>query len=221
MAEDMQAAGVTGEQHDEIRAFSVGPIPTNCYAYISEGHCMVVDPGGEGAEVARELADCTVELVVATHGHGDHVGGVAALVKATGAHFLISKADETAATTAASNATLGLRYDADAPTPDGYLAEGDVLEVGSARFCVHETPGHTPGGVVLVGEGSAEGVCFVGDTLFAGSVGRTDLPGGNMADELASIKKFEQWMATGTTILSGHGPATTLARELECNPYLS
>ena len=103
---------------DEIRNFVVGPIQTNCYAYVSGGACMVVDPGAAGAAVAEHLADVRVECVVATHGHGDHVGGVAALVAATRAPFCINAADAERAMHAGEPSELGIAYDDDAPAPD-------------------------------------------------------------------------------------------------------
>ena len=205
---------------DEIRNFVVGPIQTNCYAYVSGGACMVVDPGAAGAAVAEHLADVRVECVVATHGHGDHVGGVAALVAATRAPFCINAADAERAMHAGEASELGIAYDDDAPAPDHELSEGDVISVGTATFTVVETPGHTPGGIVLLGGGSAEGVAFVGDTLFPGSHGRTDLDGGDEAAIMASLRRMAKEIAPATTLLCGHGPSTTMAAELTRNPFL-
>ena len=160
---------------DEIRNFVVGPIQTNCYAYVSGGACMVVDPGAAGAERAM------------------HAG---------------------------EPSELGIAYDDDAPAPDRELSEGDVISVGTATFTVMETPGHTPGGIVLLGGGSAEGVAFVGDTLFPGSHGRTDLDGGDEAAIMASLRRMAKEIAPATTLLCGHGPSTTMAAELARNPFL-
>lgn len=205
---------------DEIRQFSTGPLQTNTYAYISNGSCVVVDPAGEGAQLAAALADVKVELIACTHGHNDHVGGVAALKAATGARYLIHEADDEMARHAGYMDEFFMSFDDDAPAPDGYLAEGDVLEVGSARFTVIETPGHTPGSICLVGSGSAEDVVFSGDTLFAGSRGRTDLEGGDEAAIMASLERLKREIAPTATVLSGHGPATTMEREVRCNPFL-
>lgn len=209
---------------DEIRQFVVGSIETNCYAYISEGRCLVVDPGASGARIAEALSDVDVALIVATHRHHDHVGGVRALVEATGAPWAISKADAAEATSALELSShvfdTAAEEIADPPTPDRLLEEGDLLELGSASFRVIEAPGHTPGGIVLMGQGSAEGVCFVGDTLFAGSCGRTDLYGGDHATLMATLTRLTHEIAPQTTILSGHGPATTMQRELATNPWL-
>lgn len=209
-----------GEKNDELRRYVVTPLQTNCYAYVSEGECLVVDPGGSGDQLATVLDDVRVTCVAATHGHGDHVGGVAALVRATGAPFAIHAADAELARHAGEMSEVGRSYDDNAPDPDRTLAEGDVLTVGTATFTVMETPGHTPGGIVLVGGGSAEGIAFVGDTLFPGSHGRTDLRGGDEATIMASLARMAAEIAPETTLFCGHGPATTMARELATNPFL-
>lgn len=209
-----------GEKTDELRRYVVTPLQTNCYAYVSEGECLVVDPGGSGAQLATVLDDVRVTCVAATHGHGDHVGGVAALVRETGAPYAIHAADAELARHAGEMSEVGRSYDDNAPDPDRTLAEGDVLTVGTATFTVMETPGHTLGGIVLVGGGSAEGVAFVGDTLFPGSHGRTDLKGGDEATIMASLARMAAEIDPATTLLCGHGPATTMARELAVNPFL-
>ncbi len=209
-----------GEKNDELRRYVVTPLQTNCLAYVSDGECLVVDPGGSGDQLATVLDDVRVTCVAATHGHGDHVGGVAALVRATGAPFAIHAADAELARHAGEMSEVGRSYDENAPEPDRTLAEGDVLRVGTATFTVMETPGHTPGGIVLVGGGSAEGVAFVGDTLFPGSHGRTDLRGGDEAAIMASLARMAAEIAPDTTLVCGHGPATTMARELAVNPFL-
>ncbi|RVU97939.1 MBL fold metallo-hydrolase [Coriobacteriales bacterium OH1046] len=206
---------------DELRQYAVGPLQTNCYAYISAGSCLIVDPGASGAALAGALSDTGVAAIVCTHGHGDHVGGVAALKEQTGAPYLIHAADEGIARHAGEVSELGIAYDDDAPEPDGFLAEGSVIEVGSASFAVVETPGHSPGSVCLVGRGSAEGIVFTGDTLFAGSRGRTDLDGGDEALIMASLTRLKREIAPASTLLPGHGPPSTMAHELETNPYLS
>lgn len=204
--------------HDDIaiRQMIVGPIETNCYAVISDGECMVVDPGASGAAIAERLSDVHVALIVATHGHGDHVSGVAALQAATGAPFAMAAADVEMASHAGSGQFDDVPYDDDAPAPDRILQEGDMVGVGTATFQVVACPGHTPGGIALLGCGLA----FVGDTLFKGSAGRTDLEGGSEGDLMHSLARLKVAVPPETTVLPGHGDITTMGYELEHNPYL-
>lgn len=208
--------------HDDtrIRQFVVGSIQTNCYVLVSEGECIVVDPGAAGERISQELADLYVVGIVATHGHHDHVGGVAALKRATDAPYLIGWAD-------AERAQHALEFSShvfdvsqsdveDAPAPDRVLREDDVLRVGAEELRVIETPGHTEGGIVLLGDG----VAFMGDTLFAGSCGRTDLAGGDHATLMRSLARLKTEIPPETILLCGHGPATTMQQELATNPFL-
>nr|DAP05721.1 MAG TPA: hypothetical protein [Caudoviricetes sp.] len=209
------------DDRDQIAMFVVGPIETNCYAYVSQGECLVVDPGNSGKAIAEHLPpDVTVRYIVATHGHGDHVGGVKALRDATGAKYAISARDAELAKHAGEKSELGRSYDDNAPDPDLTLSEGDVLKVGTAEFRVLEAPGHTPGGIVLLGGGSAEHVCFVGDTLFKGSCGRTDLAGGSQEDMVSTLARLKREIPAHTNVFCGHGDPTTMEDELAQNPYL-
>ena len=207
---------------DVVRVFVVGPVQTNCYAYVSADEALVIDPGGAGARVAAALSGKKVVCAVATHGHGDHVGGVAALVSATDAPSALAAADVEIARHASdpSWSGSGIAYDDDAPAPSRLLSEGDVLEVDTACFRVMETPGHTPGGICLVGEGSAGGIVFVGDTLFPGSCGRTDLAGGDPEAMRRSLARMGREISPQTVLLCGHGLATTMAEELASNPFM-
>lgn len=204
---------------DGIRQFVVGLLDTNCYALVSEGKCLVVDPGASGAYIAKALDDVEVTGIVATHGHHDHVGGVRALKEATGAEFAISEGDAERAQHAlelSSHVFDVLQRDVeDAPEADRLLKEGDVVRVGSVELTVIEAPGHTEGGIVLLGDGYA----FVGDTVFAGSVGRTDLVGGDPLALMRTIQKLKGVLAPSTVLLCGHGPATTMAQELATNHW--
>jgi glyoxylase-like metal-dependent hydrolase (beta-lactamase superfamily II) len=208
MAENQQSS------QNEIRQFVVGPIQTNCYAFVSDGECMVVDPGDSGADIADRLDDVDVRLIVATHGHGDHVSGVAALKEETDAPFAMSAEDREMAT----HATQTSRFaDEDAPEPDRILKEGDTIHIGSADFEVIAAPGHTPGGLVLLGQG----IAFVGDTIFAGSAGRTDLPGGDPQVMKQTLARLRTLIPPKTVLLCGHNAATTMERELVGNPWLN
>ncbi|MGN0075900.1 MAG: MBL fold metallo-hydrolase [Parafannyhessea sp.] len=213
--------GCQDDGRDQIAMFVVGPIETNCYAYISQGECMVVDAGDSGKAIFEHLPEgVRVKYIVATHGHGDHVGGVRALEEATGAPFAMSPRDVEMASHASEKNELGLSYDDDAPTPDIELGEGDTLQVGTASFRVLEAPGHTPGGLVLLGSGSADHICFVGDTLFKGSVGRTDISGGDQAALEGTLARLKREIPPHTNVFCGHGDPTTMEDELAQNPYL-
>ena len=219
LAEDVADAIEAEELSDtadiEIRQFEVGPLGTNCYAIVVNGGCMVIDPGDQGAEIAEALSDVEVGAIVATHGHPDHVGGVAALKEKTGAPYFIHEADNELAKHAGEPDWTGL-VTHNAPEADMFLHEGDVLQLGPVSIEVFETPGHTPGGVVLVGDGFA----FVGDTLFPGSCGRSDLPGGDPHVLGESLQRLKEIIPPETEIFCGHGPSTTMKTELRRNPYL-
>ena len=205
---------------DELRQYVVTPIQTNCYAYISEGKCLVIDPGDSGDRIAADLGSLEVAGIICTHGHFDHVGGVAALKEATGAPFLMHAADVQLASHARESAFPGSGVYDNAPQPDRLLSEGDTVEVGSAVFTVIETPGHTPGSICLLGSGTAEGILFSGDTLFAGSRGRTDLEGGDEDAIMASLARLKREIPADTAVLSGHGYETTMGYEVKTNPFL-
>ena len=217
------------EDSFEMRVFVVGHLQTMCYAVISnrlrpdgKRPCLVVDPGASGAAIAERLADVAVELVVATHGHADHVSGAADFCAATGAPFAMAAADVERATHARQWSSHQAPETTDAPTPDRILADGDEVEVGALRFRVIAVPGHTPGGIVLTGvEGSeAEGLAFVGDTIFAGSVGRTDLAGGDYAQLMDSLARLVRELPDETVLCCGHGDTTTMGHERQTNPFL-
>lgn len=211
------------KEPDSIRRIVVGDIDTNCYIVEYQGRCMVVDPGAEGDRIARliEAEGLEVALIVSTHGHHDHVGGVSALKRATGAPFAISERDAWRCPKALelSSHTFDVSSKAieDAPMPDRVLHEGDEVGIDECRFTVLETPGHTEGSIVLKGEG----VCLMGDTVFAGSVGRCDLVGGDRQAMSRSIARLKQEIEPESLLLCGHGPETTMERELRWNPYFA
>ena len=205
---------------DQVRMFVVGQLQTNCYAYISQGECLIVDPGASGVGIAKHLEDVHIKNIVATHGHGDHVGGVLSLQRVTGARFMMHEADVELASHAGEESELGRTYDNNAPAPNRLLHEGDVIELGTASFRVIGAPGHTPGGIVPLGEGTALGLAFVGDTLFKGSCGRTDLAGGNREILMQTLARLKKLVPAHTTLLCGHGDMTTMEDELANNPWL-
>ena len=191
-----------------LHRLTVGPLQTNCYLVADEsGACAVIDPGDEPEKIlayAREhgLRICAVLL---THGHFDHVGGVRAIAQATACPVWMHEKD----------LTLRTAMTVAAPYYTDLYAEGDEVAVGSLRFLVMETPGHTPGSVCLL----CENTLFTGDTLFAGSCGRTDL-GGNAQDMRRSLARLAA-IRENYTVCPGHGAGSTLEAERAGNPYLA
>ena len=204
-----------------LETLAVGPLEVNAYvlAEARGGRGLVVDPGGDADAILACLArlDLTLAYIVNTHGHFDHVGANRDLKEATGAEILIHEADAGLLLRAADQAGMfGLEAEA-SPPADRLLRHGDRISLDGLVLEVVSTPGHTPGGICLV----LPGRIFTGDTLFAGSVGRTDLPGGSFRELMVSIQREILPRARGRTILPGHGPATTLAREIRTNPFLA
>ena len=204
-----------------------GPIQTNSYAVISSGECLIVDPAWEGGRLVEHIQaehpEVRVLGSVCTHGHADHVGGVAGVRAAVGGSALYELCAKDVAVTRTNIEEQRVMWGietADPGEPTRLLAEGDVVEFGNACLQVIETPGHTPGGIVLFAATEQGNIAFVGDTLFPGSHGRTDLSGGDEAAILRSLSKLAHMLPPDTVCLTGHGPSTTMARELMCNPFM-
>jgi hydroxyacylglutathione hydrolase len=205
----------------KIRNFTIGPLETNAYLIVDEGNrqALLIDPGLESEGIYDVLHEEGLELsaIVNTHGHFDHVCGNAFFKAKTGAPVLIHREDVAMMRQAAQQAlTFGFQVPTP-PLPDRLLGEGDDVVVGESRMRVLHTPGHTPGGICLYGDGFA----FVGDTLFAGSIGRTDLVGGSIEVLLASIRSKLLSLPDETAVYPGHGPPTTIGEERVSNPFLS
>ncbi len=195
-----------------IKKLVVGPLQENCYIAGDEktNKAIVIDPGDEPDRILELIRDNNLEVtaVILTHAHFDHIGAAGDIKKATGAKILIHNADKELYTGARDQAAFwGYDLD-DLPEPDGFIKEGDEINIGELIFTVLHTPGHSPGGVCLYGEGAL----FTGDTIFQGSVGRTDFHGGDMAQLKESFKRLLR-LPENTVILSGHGPETTVGRE--------
>lgn len=204
-----------------IETLQLGPLATNCYIVHDEatGRAAVIDPGGDAQRVMSVLArhNLTLEAIIATHGHFDHVGAVHDLVLATGAQFLAGESELPVLKVTAEHALLLFGMSVPPPpVPDRLLRDGEDLMLAGARFRVAHTPGHSPGHVCLLGDG----VAFVGDVVFPGSIGRTDLPGGDYETLMQAIAKHILSLPDETVLYSGHGPATTVGRERRTNPFL-
>jgi len=202
-----------------IRKLTVGPIMANCFIVGCEEtrQAAVIDPGDEVDRILMALAkdQLTVAVIINTHGHFDHVGGNARLKQATGAPLLIHRLDAPMLDQLSAAASQWGMTAENSPPPDRTIDEGDTVPFGNLAFSVIHTPGHTPGGVSLHTDGSV----FVGDTLFAGSIGRTDFPGGDYATLIAAIQNKLFTLGDDVTVYTGHGPETTIGVEKRTNPF--
>lgn len=198
----------------------VGEFMVNCYIVIDKnsGEAVVIDPGGDEKEINLVLNRMGLKVVaiINTHGHGDHIGANRAVKTLTGAPILIGEKDAPMLTDPNLNLSRPFGLEVVSPPADRLLREGDRVVVGDGELRVLETPGHSPGSITLVGEGFA----LVGDLIFAGSIGRTDLPGGDERLLLTMINEKILTMDDRTILLSGHGPTTTVEVEKRSNPFL-
>jgi glyoxylase-like metal-dependent hydrolase (beta-lactamase superfamily II) len=204
----------------ELVTLPNGQFQENCYLLgdRARGEAVIVDPGEEGERFLAELARRRWRLTAIwlTHAHIDHVLGVGEVHAATGAPIHLHPADRLLYDNAPQQGLwFGLRIPPP-PPPQVDLAAGQTLTVGGCEFSVRETPGHSPGSVSLVGPG----LVLTGDALFAGSIGRTDLPGGDFDTLIASIRRELLSLPDDTAVHSGHGPRTTIGAERRSNPFL-
>jgi glyoxylase-like metal-dependent hydrolase (beta-lactamase superfamily II) len=202
-----------------IRSMQVGPLGANCYIIGCEEtrHAAVIDPGGDADKILLALANdqLTLKAIINTHGHFDHVSANKALKEASGAELMIHPEDAAMLTHLARGAAQwGMRSE-DSPEPDRLLADGDSVSVGRITFKVLHTPGHTPGGISL----ATDKVVFVGDTLFSGSIGRTDFPGGDFDTLIRSIHTKLFTLPDETTVYTGHMEPTSIGKEKRTNPF--
>ena len=203
------------------RTLEIMPFGTNCYLVASEQtrDGMVIDPAGDAPRIIsniREL-DLKIGLIVATHTHPDHIGAIGYVAEYTGANFAVHTAE----------AEIMRRYDfsqfsafdptfKQPPPPDRLLKDSDIIIVGDLKFRVLHTPGHSAGGICLLGHGAV----FSGDALFNMGIGRTDGPGGDYNLLISSIRNKLLVLPEQTVVLPGHGPKTTIGRERRSNPFL-
>ena len=201
----------------------VTPFQQNCLLLWCETtkRAVVIDPGGDLPEIERAIAEAgvTVEKIWLTHGHLDHVGGAADLkarlnVPIEGPHRADQFLLEHVAESARQFGVTGMKN----VTPDRWLDEGDTVDIGELTFAVLHCPGHSPGSVAFINKGQR--LAIVGDVLFAGSIGRTDLPGGDHRQLLASIRDKLLPLGDDVAVVSGHGPPTTIGHERATNPFL-
>lgn len=204
----------------KIKNLAVGSLMANCYIVSDEKtmQAVVIDPGGDAEYIYQNLQDDGLKTVaiINTHGHFDHVAGNKKLMELTGAPLLIHESDAPMLNTVEKSARTWGMPGENSPAPTRTLKEGDEVEFGASRLKVWHTPGHSPGGISLVGEG----VVFVGDTLFRGSIGRTDLPGGSFETLRNSIQKKLFTLPDNTVVYCGHDRPTEIGFEKQFNMFV-
>lgn len=215
MADAVAAGEVT------VRGFTGGAFAENTYlvSCTRTGRGILVDPGAavDLALAAAGDAGVEIETIVLTHAHLDHVEGLARAKEATGAPVLLHPDDAPLYAGAPTQAQwFGLAL-APLPPVDGPLAHGDAVRFGECTLAVRLAPGHAPGHVILVGDG----VALVGDVVFQGSIGRTDLPGGDLLTLMTSIREQVLTLPDETVLHTGHGPDTTVGHERRTNPFIT
>lgn len=205
----------------KIRKFVLGVYEENTYLISDDesNESVVIDPGENPTPILDliESENLSVKYILNTHAHIDHVLGVNAVKEATNAPFYLNENDIPLLNALPKQAEmLGLSGKYEVPEVDGNIVEGDQFSVGSMKLGVLFTPGHSPGHVTF----RTEGKIFSGDVLFAGSVGRVDLPGGSWEILRTSIKDKFFPLDRDTVVYSGHGPETTIGKEIDTNPFL-
>lgn len=198
----------------------LGPLQTNCYILEDENgkDCWIVDPGAEGERLVALIKEKRwgLQAILLTHGHGDHIGGVQALVDEFHVPVYIHEKDDEFLKDSQVNlsANMGLNVTVNADVH--HVTDGQKLQLGAHEFTVLYTPGHTPGGVCYYGNG----LVLAGDTLFRESVGRTDFPGGSFNDLVFGIQDKLFPLPEETVVYPGHGPETTIGHEKTYNPFV-
>jgi len=204
-----------------VRGMVVGVFQENCWVIGNRrtGEAICIDPGDQAEDIlamAREMG-VKIKAIANSHAHVDHILGVGDIKNETGARFLMHRDEAAIAAQAAKSALMFVgREVPDPPTPDYHPEDGDVVEVEGVRLTVIHTPGHTPGSLSYY----TDGMLFSGDTLFAGSIGRTDLPGGDYEQEMASIIDKLLILPDETRVLPGHMQETRIDAEREMNPFV-
>jgi len=206
-----------------LKALAVGPFASNCYLVGSETSKkgIIIDPGAEADTILDAVSrlGLTIEQIVVTHSHIDHVAALKEVKESTGADFVIHE-DEAESEMLQGlgrqlSGLMGTPFES-LPKPDRLLHGGDVIEVDGLRFTILHTPGHSPGGISLLGDG----VVFTGDTLFNFGIGRTDFPGCSYSQLMDSIQTKLMVLPDETVVLPGHGSQTTIGTERQWNSFL-
>lgn len=204
----------------EVIRIPAGIYAANCYLVYDEEskEGIVIDPGGDVDDIIAKIEEFGVEVkyIVLTHGHGDHIAGVEELKAYTKAPVAVHKDDEPLVRDGSKNLSSRMATGTVEFAPDILLNEGDKISFGNLEAHVIHTPGHTPGGINL----KVENALFSGDTLFAGSIGRTDFEYSSFKDIMDSIREKLLVLPEETRVYPGHGPSTTLKMEKQTNPFI-
>lgn len=206
-----------------LRQLVVGMFASNCFIVGSEAtkEGVIIDPGADAKEILEAASDLglSIKLIVATHNHPDHIGALGQVKDVLKADYAVHEADSNSMMPSMVGRVVGAVMGGSmksSPNPERLLCDGDVIEVGDVKLSVVHTPGHTQGGISLLGDG----VVFVGDTLFNLGIGRTDMPGGDYATLMDSIVTKLMSLPDDTIVYPGHGPRTTIGTERQGNPFL-
>jgi len=206
----------------KIRKVTVGPLETNCYILINEdtNNAVIVDPGWDSNKIIKALGDAHIKYIIATHGHFDHVSAIKNLKETKGGLFIIHKLDleMLSYSRVSSYLFLGVNID-EPPAPDIAIDDEPEIDFENLKLKIIHTPGHSPGSIsIYINEIN---ILLSGDTIFMGSIGRTDIPGGSDEKLRSSLKRLFQILPDTTIIYPGHGPNTTVGRERSINPFVN
>lgn len=205
-----------------VETVVVGPFAVNCYVLFDDlsKDSVIIDPGAEPDRILRIIRENEINprAILLTHGHGDHIAAVADIKKAFDLPVVISGADQALLSNPSANVSALFHTPIIAPDADRLISDEELVTYGTITLRVIGTPGHTAGGVCFLDE--TEGNLFCGDTLFAGSIGRTDFPGGSLEQLLDGIKSKLLKLPDSVVCYPGHGPATTIGAERTSNPFL-